>query len=259
MTDSEQKLDPLVAPGAVAMKDMILSRHGDIESATAHPTDLGQLPRAQTALLDFIDPVALKASMDAEGWDFTSEIAMYVDIARNSVKDGNRITAAKQLRQIMLDALRMSGQLAQVTARMSQGADGRPEVEMVSVQQIVSKVQGSEALLQRMKGGLGATKVRALPNLGAEGVTDEQEGPDDGRRDGADSDADQSDAGSGGVERIGELGVRGEPQSRPDAEATEPASTEGAESRGTAAGGGLAFDAPQRIVEFASAPDPDAD
>jgi hypothetical protein len=108
----------------------------------------GSSPMLQDRLLRFIAPEAISDGLELVGYGVEEELSLLVGIARHSEKDAARVAAIKMIRNIFVDALRLSGRLASTTARASRGEDGSLQVESMEMKTVVANMKSTEMILR---------------------------------------------------------------------------------------------------------------
>lgn len=123
-------------------------------------------------LLSFLSPAELNAALEAADWSAKREIEMYARIANNEdARAGDRIAAAKALRALVIDTLRLSGALATIVTRQERSADdledGSSLFQTLQIQRTTNALTNTEALLREHGGGLGGVTSITVPALTA--------------------------------------------------------------------------------------------
>lgn len=118
-------------------------------------------------LLEMLDPVAISEALAGADWGVRQEIALYTRIANDpNAGAKSQMTAAKALRQLIVDALRLSGRLATIVTRQQaqSNEDGSDSLFTVTEMKKVSgALVNTESLLKHNQGGLGARSAVSLP------------------------------------------------------------------------------------------------
>jgi len=178
---------------------------GDTEIVVS-PQNTLALPEVEN-MMSFLDLKRISEGLDAQCYTLDSELRTLVGIAQNGKQDRDRINATKQIRQIITDSMRLSGQLAVATARSVQSFDsqGNSSVHrVVEMRRIVTDMKNSESILRQ---AMFPTPDSREPQPLLEGAPDER------------NDARPRSDGPGGVpETAGNQDGERQPEPRPQTE-----------------------------------------
>jgi hypothetical protein len=100
--------------------------------------------------------------MSEHEWSASEEVRILAEIARNDANASNQMSAMDKLRDISMNALRISGVLADITAstsRVRTGEDGENIVESVSMKQVVKSMSPTEKMLRQLEDNKNAAAL----------------------------------------------------------------------------------------------------
>jgi hypothetical protein len=116
--------------------------------ARLDPPDLEHLPELYKKVQSFLDLPSLEQALGTLNWDAAAEVEMLVSIAQDEdAKNRDRIVAGKEIRRLLMDALRMSGHLTELTGRVEESPDGSV-TRTVSMSGVVGNMKTGDMLLQ---------------------------------------------------------------------------------------------------------------
>jgi hypothetical protein len=193
-------------------------------------------------ILSFLGPAYVEEALDQEDYDLAEEVHHLTEIIRaQHLKAADRLAAMKHLRELVLDSLRISGNLTRFTATVSNGEGGTLSVEgeaptgaALSEVALEAAQQGRSFDSKQMKRILSCTRNGADDDSGDSGdpsggapvvsVEPEPDAPTEGREGGSSVGGSSDASGGGPVGEEGDSQTSGPdgPQS-PDEERTEPA------------------------------------
>jgi len=118
---------------------------------------VGVAPAAIQRAVEFLSPEAITGAIVDHDYSVQEEVRTTLEIVRDPKQPAaTRLSAMEHVRRRIVDALRLSGQLATITAQQTQevgedGGVGSRMLQTISTQQVLPGMQASEAALRGLR------------------------------------------------------------------------------------------------------------